>query len=297
MATNATQTSWWSSATRAVRRPAVLTVVGTLCLAAVGLNAAVVVLDQYFQKKPVPLRAELTTIPTALGPWVQVTLDEPMSAEVEHALGTDKHLTRSYVDTRKAPPALVAELHGKEQDERRALLARIEAGDPSSVMTVHMAYYTGAPDTVAHIPERCMTGGGFVPTDPRTVTLPDVPAFGKSGADLPVKYVEFTEQGARATTGATAGRKLNFAYFFQVNGQYDENALSGVQAKLQDLRNEYGYYCKIELRAQHGEHADQARAAFADFLRHALPQIERCLPDWEQVKAGNANPAAATTTN
>jgi hypothetical protein len=102
-----------------------------------------------------------------------------------------------------------------------------------------------------------------------------------------VRYIKFQDQTDRQPD-------RNVAYFFQVNGAYECDPIRGVRIRLQDLRERHGYYAKIELMNQVKDES-AAKAAMTDFLSAALPDIERCLPDWKKVKAeeSGALPAPA----
>lgn len=267
-------------AARASRRRrviAMLSVCALLLAAAVGLNASVAALELSFQKEPVPLRMPITSIPATLGPWVQVSRDERFPAEIEEALGTKEYIQRVYVDTRKADPAVLERWNAAEvkTDELREALNRsVIERDRLAAVVLHVAYYTGAVDTVPHIPDRCMVAGGFDPVGRREATLD----LGQRG-ELRCSFVQFEERAGRSSPAT-----LSIAYFFQVNGDYEYDAITGVRKRLQDLTERYAYFAKIELMTQSSEgDAERAQAAMADFLSHALPDVERALPDWQQV--------------
>ena len=64
-------------------------------------------------------------------------LDRPrLSAEEEEALGTHDYISRVYQDVTAEP------------------------NQPGSQVQLHVAYYTGTPDTVPHVPDRCYVAGG-----------------------------------------------------------------------------------------------------------------------------------------
>ena len=53
---------------------------------------------------------------------------------------------------------------------------------------LHIAYYTGTPDTVPHVPERCDTAGGATAIDKTTVPLQlSGPLFTKGPGGLDVE--------------------------------------------------------------------------------------------------------------
>ncbi len=94
------------------------------------------------------------------------------------------------------------------------------------------------------------------------------------------------------------------AYVFHCDGQYESSPYE-VRRKLQNLLEPYGYYAKIELMTaailpqgfHHGpfeanDHK-QSTDAMEDFLAEALPQIEKCLPDWKALHGKSSVSAAA----
>ena len=99
--------------------------------------------------------------------------------------------------------------------------------------------------------------------------------------DLSFRFISFEDQ-----TGSQRVSR-NVGYLFHVNGEYKCDSLD-VRAKLQDLRESYAYYAKVELMTQMPRLVesdnivrDQSINAMTDFLGAALPEIEKCLPDWK----------------
>ncbi len=273
---------------RAFRSPALLIVAGILLVVGIGLNAVVFGGGIKFTKDRVDLRRDLTLLPKKLGHWVQVLDDETLPAEMVHELGTTTYIQRGYVDTRKLDPRLLQQIEGMDKlstAKRAELFWTIRAKDQAAAINVHMAYYTGLVDTVAHVPERCMVGGGFDPVNPARVQL----KFGSGRPPLDVKYNDF-----RKRDGGRGGAELvlNVIYFFQVNGDYEWDSITGVRYKLQNLWEKYGYYCKIELSTV-ALAPEQSQAVAADFLTQALPEMEKLLPDWDAVNGRRVQP---TTT-
>jgi hypothetical protein len=88
---------------------------------------------------------------------------------------------------------------------------------------------------------------------------------------------------------------------FHCNGGYEPRPV-GVRGKLQNLFERHGYYAKVELMTDEPVKAEARRTgnrgpeksieAMTDMLAAALPEIERCLPDWSQLK-GTAEAAVA----
>ena len=264
-----------------LRRPSFVVVAGVLLLAAVTLNAATEFLQLHFKKLPVEIGRPLTTIPTTLGPWVQVSKDEPLPVDNAHMLGTDVYVYRDYVDSRLVPLKRIHELFDdKTMIERRATLSKVMAENPNAVLNMGITYYTGMVDTVAHIPDRCYIADDFRPTSYNIVKWD---AFndrsGRSnGGDA--RLISFEDQSANR---ATVPRSV--CYFFHCNGQYESDPI-GVRKRLGNLFERFGYYSKVELMMQLHD-GDAAGKIMDDFLKHALPEIEKCLPDWASVAAAS----------
>jgi hypothetical protein len=265
----------------AVRRlfaqPAFLTVAAILLVAAVSLNATVEFMQLHFQKKPVDLRKKLTELPSRMGSWVQVTTDAAIDPETEQVLGTKDYIFRFYINDQS--PVVTSEVLDAFKDKdlihQRALVERVQAQDPHAVVYAAVTYYTGMVDTVAHIPDRCYVADGY---EPAHSDLKDWPALKSRPGDGLLRYINFEDQTPqrRAVT-------KNVAYFFHSNGEYVSDPL-GVRRKLQDLTETHGYYAKVELLMVTGDNA-AAETTMNSFLLAALPEIEKCLPDWKELKS------------
>jgi hypothetical protein len=259
------------------RQPSFLIAAGILLISAISLNAATEFMQLYFQKNPVPMREEFTTIPAHLGHWVEISKDEKLTEDMEHVLAATKYLYRDYVDDRLVPANTIQQFEGKSFNERKQMMAQLQQTCPQAVLNVGVTYYTGMVDTVAHIPDRCYIADGFEPTSYKVVTWS---AFdnrpGRDEHQEDARYINFEDQVASRKSTAR-----NVAYFFHANGNYTCDPI-GVRVLLQNLKQRYAYYAKIELMMQMDNpqlSADQMN----DFLTSALPEIERCLPDWKQV--------------
>ena len=285
---------------RLLRQPAFVAAVVVLAVAAAGLNAAVQFLKLNFQKKPVPLAVygrPLATLPAELGPWRQVSQDAALDAEVQDVLGTDQYVMREYADERvvgkktidklrdlrakmltETDPAALARL----EDELNTVYGTMRRDHLDGVVNVALTYYTGMVDTVAHVPDRCVVADGYQPkpsdNDYPTwnIGAPGATNDNSASRTMQVRFMNFEDQ--------TQMRRLprSVAYFFQVNGQYMASHLD-VRRELQDLTQRYGYYAKVELMTLLDDR-DRSAAVMSDFLAHAVPEIERILPDWERVQ-------------
>jgi len=245
--------------------------------AAISLNFVTSYLKLHYRKQPLSLRSAWDGprgIPSRLGPWVQVSKDTPIPPDTEHVLGTSQYLFRWYVDTEQVGPDVVERLQDMSPDDRGAELARIEEAQPDAVINLGITYYTGLVDTVAHIPDRCMLGNGFEVTD---YQIEKDRRLGKyadgNDRELTFRLINFDDP-----TGRGRGTR-NVGYLFHVNGRYESDPL-GVRWSLQDLREQFGYYAKVELMTISPD-SQRALKTMEGFLTALLPEFERCLPDWQ----------------
>jgi hypothetical protein len=283
--------SFHTSLMRAIARPSFLAAFVVLLVAAVSLSAATQFLRLYFKKEAVPLVKPLDTLPERLGPWVQVSKDQPLNAEMLDVLGTRDYIFRDYLDSRVVDSKVIDEVLSKDKtgEERGALIAAVRAKNPAAHVRMAVTYYTGMVDTVAHIPDRCYVADGYVP-DTKETPVWTVANKKHEPIDVKVSSIHFEEAEPNR-----ASVTKNVAYFFQCNGAYEYDAIFGVRARLQDLSERHAYYAKIEVMT---EMRDRARsdATLADFLTSALPEVENCLPDWQKVKAGEkGEPSSASS--
>jgi Protein of unknown function (DUF3485) len=261
-----------------MRQPAFVLVAAILLVTAITLNAATQFMQLHFQKKPVPLAQDLKTIPAQLGHWVQVSKDEPLEPDMAHELGATNYVYRDYVDDRKVSASVIDQFKDKTLTERKELLSQVQHQYPDAVLNAGITYYTGMVDTVAHIPDRCYIADGFEPSSYKILSWS---AFdGRPGRDEQhddVRFISFEDQVA-----ARHSEARNVAYFFQANGEYTSDPI-GVRLRLQDLRERYGYYAKVELMSI--SDPETSARIMNDFLTPALPEIEKCLPDWKSIRA------------
>lgn len=252
-------------------------------LAAIGLNAAINFGGLEFRKERVDLRKDLNTIPEVLGPWVMAT-DTRLSEEEEHALAATAYIQRQYVDSRIIPKAQIDAIRKLDsaQDRNRAL-GELYRRSPKALMSFHVPYYTGMADTVAHVPERCQVANGRDPENPATIRLPVFANVPDRKSDLQLRYVDFRDRDR------SRNEVSNVAYVFQVNGAYESDHLGGVRARMQDIFQKHVYYAKIELMTHLGDDTTTAQAVMADFLTYAMPEVEKCLPDWKAVTGKEAD--------
>ncbi len=253
---------------------------GVLLTAVLGLNYTVDAAKFVLIKAPVPMREPLYRIDRTPTPFRAIDRDEQLTPEIVEVLGTDRYLSRWYTDDPRAQ---------RRQDAGEALI------------WLHVAYYTGTPDTVPHVPERCYTAGGasgLGMSYPR-IQLEGPQYFRRDGEwwafseavqqdvrvpDVQVDVTRFTYQ-PRGTAGAAPPPPANVVYFFIANGKYlptpDHVRFQGF-----DPRDRHAYYCKVEVGFPTTSDPDVALRRAELFLSKIMPDILACLPDWTDVVEG-----------
>jgi hypothetical protein len=259
---------------RLLKQPAFVIVATILFLSAVGLNGATQFLHLHFKKLPVELSRPLNSFPQQVGPWVQVSIDEPIAHEMQDVLGTDKYVFRDYVDSRLVDAKTIAEFADKTPSQRMLLMQKLQQAMPAAVVNLALTYYTGMVDTVAHIPDRCYIADGFEPTN--YAVEPWTAMRGRIGSQN-VRYIVFEDE---APNRHAVPRDVG--YFFNCNGQYMDDHIA-VRKSLASLVEKYGYYMKIEVQTIGLSH-DGGAKTLNDFLTSAMPEIEKCLPDWQKTR-------------
>jgi exosortase len=220
-----------------------------LALAALGLNTALRATRTVLIKAPLPLRQPLYLLPREMGRWQMTQEDPPLGPDMVEALGTRHYLSRTYRDTSRP------------------------ADEPGNAVRLHVAYYTGTPDTVPHVPDRCFVAAGATPVSRQRVTL--------TVNGEPVSATAFTYR-----RDADDPRTDQAIYFFSANGKL---LATPEQVRLQGfaLTDRHAYYCKVEIGLNGISDLEQAGARASAFLDDCLPALLVCLPDWADVKNGS----------
>lgn len=249
--------------------------VGAVLLTAFISQKAVVAHAQFVLiKEAVPLRKPLIVVPTTVGTWQLFREDPPLAVEMLEALGTESYISRIYEDV--AWPA----------------------SEPGRLARVHVAYYTGTPDTVPHVPDRCFVAGGMegLAKDETTLTLSgDLyrPEKDSEGYIYPAhlngrtRVPSLSIPATRFTYAAErdSDRVENVLYFFVANGKFlpdpDQVRLQGF-----DPKDRYSYYCKVEVQMLGVADKQLAQERAEALLSQVLPEILACLPDWTDVTEG-----------
>jgi hypothetical protein len=276
-----------------ITQPDYVLAIAVLGISAIGLNLSTDYLKLHFRKQPVPMRVSALDgpdgIPTTLGNWVCISVDKPLDPDIEHVLGTSHYLQRRYINVQAVGASRVEQLKTMSSTDRDKELWQIQSESPDAVMDIGVFYYTGMVDTVAHIPERCYVADGFEPTNYQLLEDQKLGVYADGRPRvLSFRFLNFEDSSGRNRI------PTDVAYVFHVNGHYESDSL-GVRRSLQNLRERYGYYAKVELKTVSLTTSVEVRrkslAAMEDLLRSLLPEFERCLPDWEALhKQGAAAP-------
>lgn len=244
---------------------------GVLFSSVLGIHGILWANEYVLHKEPVPLREQLFMLPAKMGDWEMISEDPKLSDEMLEALGTTLYLSRHYGDTSHQ--------------------------GPGSVVKLHLAYYTGTPDTVPHVPERCWVAAGIQHlgmTYP-TLTLPSdklrrepdgtFTAESKLAGRVRVPADRFNTTVFTFGTPSDKSKQSNVVYFFLANGKALPTP-DRVRAQGFDPRDKYAYYCKVEVGMFDVADPEEAVRRASAFLSAALPEILACLPDWHDVQAG-----------
>ncbi len=265
---------------------ALLAAAMTLAGLRVGFRIAVESANAFLEKRPGPLRAQLTTIPLRLGSWRAESEGAPLTVEIVEELGTDLYIDRWYTQGEARPDA--------------------------PAMSLHITYYTGLIDAVPHVPDRCLVAGGLIAkTRPSNLPL-DVGDSDwqidpehvnrRTGKPYPVltyyDRVTGKPMRVRMPIGGFELRTTEFSseehpslrvfagYFFIANGETMPSPV-GVRRFAFDLTTQYAYYAKVQfLLAGPGDIGrDDFIEAVSEVLADLLPELMRCLPDWVDVES------------
>ena len=285
--------------------PQLLVAIGVLTAGAISVQAALMQLNVFLVKKPVPLQASLDTIPTRINDWKQLGEEPEYSDAILESLGTTQFIDRSYVH-------------------------QSDSSLPS--FKVHVSYYTGTIDDVPHIPERCWYASGLRQLG-KSMDLPleldqsswvegtlvnratSVP-YARAPVVHPVTGLEtevrmpIGEPLIRVTVFEDTKRpdvRMVGAYFFIANGRITPSSL-GVRNLAFNWTDEYAYYCKVQfstafkLSASGDNFLEEFMVGASELTSHLLPQLMRCLPDWAEIESAEleTNPDAvivSTTLN
>ena len=158
-------------------------------------------------------------------------------------------------------------------------------GHPLRYWQLEVYYYTGALDTVPHVPERCLVAGGASLTDSRTltVTVPKVPEAWNGPLNLRRTLYE------RQDPAIISVNQYAQYYIFSLNGR-PESSWETVRLELAKPWVRHCYFSKIQFYPRGPiVNVKQADRAAGEFMNHFLPAVLRAIPmpsDIEALGAG-----------
>lgn len=279
---------------RVILHPAFVMAFIVLTVSALGMQAAIDRYGLHLQKDEIhaPGNRQVSTIPRETPNWVQIGSDQVLDEDTVKTLGTPNYISRSFIrkDTVGSQSPMVIEFHA--------------------------AYYTGGIDTVPHVPERCMVGGGWRRlTDARTLTLPlDTSSWVQDASvdelglgdvytvrTLPSPYSNAPGTRIRLPFGITpeapfklrvtefespdSDRRMSAGYFFIANGGMASSA-EQVRTLAFNLTSDYAYYLKVQISSVTVESGDDLALQGNSLVSELIAEIMRCVPDWALVESG-----------
>lgn len=246
---------------RILRQPAFLVCIVLLGASAAGLQVAAEKMKWHFRKEAAPLRKSLDDIDMArLAPYQLLRSDKIENKEVEAELGT-----RDYIQWYIEDPT-------------------VEERDPGRFLMLFITYYTGEPDKVPHVPEVCYQGSGSQ-VENRQDTHITISTQKGEEVSIPIRVLDMSMPGMWSKETRTV------MYFFSANGDY-LNDRNRVRRRLNNLRERYAYFCKVEVSFINSNQGDDETliASMDRFCQKLLPVLlEEHWPDWDVLTRGKNN--------
>ncbi len=284
-AMSSTEPRGMASRTGGVTLAAIVALV-VLAASALGVSAVITKVGAHLRKLPIESVSGLKfhSLPDAFPGWRMVK-DDIMSAEGIAELGTENYVSRWY----------------------EAVNDKGEPLDPPVLIQLHCAYYTGMIDTVPHVPERCMIGGGMqyagdsvvVPVplnferfskDPDYQEHPRAPIWTARNGRVPSRVrlpfgIQGLEMKVTPFKDAGASQKLFAGYFFMANGGVVASA-NDVRLLAFNLKDDYAYYAKVQFMSPSVGSAEQLAKVAGGMLDELFPDLMQRVPDWIMVEEG-----------
>ena len=242
---------------RLMRQPSFVVCIVIMVIGAAGLHAGAKRLKVYFRKEAVPLQKSLSELDRdALGPY-NAFENPPMSPEMEKELGTTEYISWNLEDT------------------------SVSDSDPARRLQLFVAYYTGNPGKVPHVPEICGdANGGQILNDDNIEIMVEGCGLEDAGNQLPIRIldVESLVMNQRA--------QQTVAYFFSVNGDY-RCTRNQVRWRANNPWDRSAYFSKVEITLLAGPDRptrEEALAAVTKLCRVLVPILwSEHWPDWESL--------------
>jgi hypothetical protein len=253
--------------------PPFLAAAALLLLALAGFYTALLATDTHLLKARLEPRHRLYMLPADVARYHKLN-DEALSKEMAEELGAADFITSVYQD-----------LGGPRAD--------------GGSIRLHVAYHTGEPDSVPHIPDRCALAGEstrgsttavkIALDSPRIYRTRDEKIMAKpeAGNDVRLPASEFAVNVFHYKPEGGTQPAAVF-YFFLCNGRLLTRDAE-VQRVYTEPRTRASYWCRVEVQVPGVEDPQAQQAAVARFLSAMLPEIAASLPEWD----GSGAPSAA----
>jgi len=219
---------------RLVTLPFVVAVI-LLGVAAILAGPVAARLDLTQGKKVVPLKAPLSELdPALLDPYV-IQRKVDLEPEMVEALGTEAYLSWRLEDT------------------------AVAVNSPVRIVDLLVTYYSGGVELVPHTPDVCYLGSGYNPTQAHENKQVELPSL---GATVPIRVCSFIK------TAIFNSDETTVVYTFYCNGRF-VNTRTDVRILMNDPKNAYAYFAKIEVsfpRADRASAVEGARKLFDKVL-------------------------------
>ena len=278
---------FWRSVGPDLREGHFLALAGVMLVAVVSWNWVSAAMGIVFSKLPVPLKQALDRVPRDIpsgrgGHWVAISKPPGeegssgfseliQSSSIEHFLGaTHPYRLRGGRNYDPARPDDATLLTEAQYIQRTYVYVGPDGqADRAGEAYFFISYYTGTPDPVPHVPERCYLGAGWTELPNKIERDVYVPKLGKS---VPIRVVQFGKEDKKTTV----------AYLLCFNGRVSSDHVE-VRTRLSNPVGKYAYFAKIELKFARIEDVDRTLEAASALLIDFLPVIEQdFLPDWSK---------------
>jgi len=154
------------------------------------------------------------------------------------------------------------------------------ARDPLRYWDLEVYYYTGALDTVPHVPERCLAASGATLLSSADITASAPLAVAPWDEPFRVHRAIFE----RSDEYSFDSKRILQYYFFSLNGQ-PESSWKKVRLTLANPLVRYCYFAKIQFSPKgHVSDTSEADRAAGEFLDSFLPIVSRAIPSRSDVK-------------
>lgn len=160
-------------------------------------------------------------------------------------------------------------------------------GDPFRYWALQVFYYTGALDTVPHVPERCLEAGGASLVSSQEVTIAVPHAVKPWDELLTVRRTLYEVKGELGEIPRLAAQY----YIFSLNG-LPETSWKTVRLTLAAPWVRYCYFAKIQFyprmnlyRQVRQTSVEEIDAAAREFVSYFLPEVLRALPMPDDIDA------------